>query len=73
MESDPIKDFNKIKEKVEKVFQEFESTSDLNLKNKSFNQYSKYIDKLVDIKNPTEEIDDYIFECIARAKGMRKK
>lgn len=73
MEKEKNKNFTKLKEKTEKTFEEFNSTKDLKLKNKAFNLYSKYIDKLAEIEETNQEIDDYIFECIVRAKEMRKQ
>lgn len=72
MENKKENTLKELKEKIEKVYEDFTSTNELKLKNKSFTLYSKYIDKLVDIKNPSQEVDDYIFECIGRAKDMRK-
>jgi hypothetical protein len=70
---DPTKAFMKAQILIETAVSDFEMADGDQDKNKAFKQYSKAVDKLVAIPNPTQEIDDYIFECIVRAKKMKKQ
>lgn len=73
--ADPVdvpKVFMKAKIAIEMAVSDFEMTSGDQDKNKAFKAYSKAVDKLLNLPSTTEEIDDYIYECIVRAKKMKK-
>jgi hypothetical protein len=69
---DPSKAFMKVQITIETAISDFEMASSDQDRNKAFKRYSNAVDKLVAIPNPTQEIDDYIFECIVRAKKLKK-
>lgn len=53
--------------------QDFDNASSVQDKKKAFRQYSNQFERLIEIENPSEEIDDFIMSCLIKAKKMKKE
>lgn len=73
----PAKDsrhnFSKIQKGIEEAMRDFENGANLQDKKKAFRQYSNYFERLTEIEDPTEEVDDFIMNCLIKAKKMKKE
>ena len=66
-------DFSKIQQAIECAIQDFDNASCAQDKKKAFRQYSNQFERLIEMENPGEAIDEFITNCVIKAKKMKKE
>lgn len=66
-------DFSKIQKAIESAIQDFENGSSVQDKKKAFRQYSNQFERLIEMESPGEEVDEFITNCVIKAKKMKKE